>query len=440
MLNTGKKVAFYTLGCKLNFSETSSIGRMMQEKGFATVDFEEQADVYVINTCSVTDNADKKCRYTVRQALRTSPDAYIVVIGCYAQLKPKEIAEIPGVDLVLGAAEKFRLPEILNDLTKNPCGQVMATEIRAADFFVDAYSIGDRTRSFLKIQDGCDYKCSFCTIPLARGKSRSDLPGNVLRNARKLAESGVKEIVLTGVNTGDYGAGLKTKDNFLSLIQQLDEVQGIERFRISSIEPNLLTDEIIDFVSKSNRFVPHFHIPLQSGSDEILSGMRRRYKSALYQSRVEKIKSVMPHACIGVDIIVGFPGETEEHFMETYNFLNGLDVSYFHVFTYSERENTKAIEMPGIVPTALREERNSRLRILSEKKRRAFYASFAGSSAQVLFEEEKKGHDMYGFTDNYLKVSVPYEKEWVNQLKTVRLTHLDDQGIFKGTLCVEQPI
>ncbi|MBX7225471.1 MAG: tRNA (N(6)-L-threonylcarbamoyladenosine(37)-C(2))-methylthiotransferase MtaB [Chitinophagales bacterium] len=439
-MNTGKKVAFYTLGCKLNFSETSSIGRMMQEKGFATVDFEEQADVYVINTCSVTDNADKKCRYTVRQALRTSPDAYIVVIGCYAQLKPKEIAEIPGVDLVLGAAEKFRLPEILNDLTKNPCGQVMATEIRAADFFVDAYSIGDRTRSFLKIQDGCDYKCSFCTIPLARGKSRSDLPENVLRNARKLAESGVKEIVLTGVNTGDYGAGLKTKDNFLSLIQQLDEVQGIERFRISSIEPNLLTDEIIDFVSKSNRFVPHFHIPLQSGSDEILSGMRRRYRSALYQSRVEKIKSVMPHACIGVDIIVGFPGETEEHFMETYNFLNGLDVSYFHVFTYSERENTKAIEMPGIVPTALREERNSRLRILSEKKRRAFYASFAGSSAQVLFEEEKKGHDMYGFTDNYLKVSVPYEKEWVNQLKTVQLTHLDDQGIFKGTLCVEQPI
>lgn len=440
MLNTGKKVAFYTLGCKLNFSETSSIGRMMQEKGFATVDFEEQADVYVINTCSVTDNADKKCRYTVRQALRTSPDAYIVVIGCYAQLKPKEIAEIPGVDLVLGAAEKFRLPEILNDLTKNPCGQVMATEIRAADFFVDAYSIGDRTRSFLKIQDGCDYKCSFCTIPLARGKSRSDLPENVLRNARKLAKSGVKEIVLTGVNTGDYGAGLKTKDNFLSLIQQLDEVQGIERFRISSIEPNLLTDEIIDFVSKSNRFVPHFHIPLQSGSDEILSGMRRRYRSALYQSRVEKIKSVMPHACIGVDIIVGFPGETEEHFMETYNFLNGLDVSYFHVFTYSERENTKAIEMLGIVPTALREERNSRLRILSEKKRRAFYASFAGSSAQVLFEEEKKGHNMYGFTDNYLKVSVPYEKEWVNQLKTVQLTHLDDQGIFKGTLCVEQPI
>ena len=432
MLNNGKKVAFYTLGCKLNFSETSSIGRMMQEKGFTTVDFEEQADVYVINTCSVTENADKKCRYTVRQALRTSPDAYIVVIGCYAQLKPKEIAKIQGVDLVLGAAEKFRLPEILNDLSKNPCGQVMASEIRSADFFVDAYSVGDRTRSFLKIQDGCDYKCSFCTIPLARGKSRSDLPENVLLNVRKLANSGVKEIVLTGVNTGDYGSGLKTGDNFLSLIKQLDEIEGIERFRISSIEPNLLSDDIIDFVAGSKRFVPHFHIPLQSGSDEILSGMRRRYKSDLYQSRVEKIKSAMPHACIGVDIIVGFPGETEEHFMETYQFLHQLDVSYFHVFTYSEREHTKAIEMPGVVSQAVREERNGRLRILSEKKRRAFYERFKNVTANVLFEEEKKGNYMFGFTDNYLKVGVPYKKEWVNQLRSVTLNDLDEQGIFIG--------
>ena len=425
---TDKKIAFHTLGCKLNFSETSAIARQMQERGFTTVDFEEASDVYVINTCSVTDQADTKCRNIVRKAMKQNPDAYVVVVGCYAQLKPKEIASIKGVDLVLGAAEKFKLPEIITDLTKNPCGQVLASEISNANFFVDAYSVGDRTRSFLKIQDGCDYKCSFCTIPLARGKSRSDTPENVLKNANDLAAKGVKEIVLTGVNTGDYGKGIDGNYTFFDIVKRLDEVEGIERFRISSIEPNLLTDEIIEFVAQSKRFMPHFHIPLQSGSDKMLKLMQRRYKSDLYKSRVEKIKNVMPHACIGVDVIVGFPQETDDDFLDTYNFVNELDISYLHVFTYSERANTKAIEMDGVIPVPVRNQRNAMLRTLSEKKKRYFYQQFLDTSRLALMEQEQHGNVMHGFTDNYIKVSMPFDTQHVNQLVNVYLQDFDDAG------------
>ena len=425
---TDKKIAFHTLGCKLNFSETSAIARQMQERGFTTVDFEEASDVYVINTCSVTDQADTKCRNIVRKAMKQNPNAYVVVVGCYAQLKPKEIASIKGVDLVLGAAEKFKLPEIITDLTKNPCGQVLASEISNANFFVDAYSVGDRTRSFLKIQDGCDYKCSFCTIPLARGKSRSDTPENVLKNANDLAAKGVKEIVLTGVNTGDYGKGIEGDFTFFDIVKQLDEVEGIERFRISSIEPNLLTDEIIEFVAQSKRFMPHFHIPLQSGSDKMLKLMQRRYKSDLYKSRVEKIKNVMPHACIGVDVIVGFPQETDDDFLDTYNFVNELDISYLHVFTYSERANTKAIEMEGVIPVPVRNQRNAMLRTLSEKKKRYFYQQFLGTTRLALMEQEQHGNVMHGFTDNYIKVSMPFDALHVNQLVNVHLQDFDDAG------------
>jgi threonylcarbamoyladenosine tRNA methylthiotransferase MtaB len=425
---TDKKIAFHTLGCKLNFSETSAIARQMQERGFTTVDFEEASDVYVINTCSVTDQADTKCRNIVRKAMKQNPNAYVVVVGCYAQLKPKEIASIKGVDLVLGAAEKFKLPEIITDLTKNPCGQVLASEISNANFFVDAYSVGDRTRSFLKIQDGCDYKCSFCTIPLARGKSRSDTPENVLKNAKDLASKGVKEIVLTGVNTGDYGKGIEGDYTFFDIVKRLDEVEGIERFRISSIEPNLLTDEIIEFVAQSKRFMPHFHIPLQSGSDKMLKLMQRRYKSDLYKSRVEKIKNVMPHACIGVDVIVGFPQETDDDFLDTYNFVNELDISYLHVFTYSERANTKAIEMEGVIPVPVRNQRNAMLRTLSEKKKRYFYQQFLGTTRLALMEQEQHGNVMHGFTDNYIKVSMPFDALHVNQLVNVHLQDFDDAG------------
>jgi len=428
-----KTIAFHTLGCKLNFSETSSIARKMQERGFITVDFEEPSDVYVINTCSVTEQADTKCRNIVRKAMKLNPDAYVVVVGCYAQLKPKEIASIKGVDLVLGAAEKFKLPEIITDLTKNPCGQVLATEISNANFFVDAYSVGDRTRSFLKIQDGCDYKCSFCTIPLARGKSRSDTPENVRKNATDLAARGVKEIVLTGVNTGDYGKGIEGDYNFFDIVKMLDEVQGIERYRISSIEPNLLTDEIIEFVAQSKRFMPHFHIPLQSGSDKMLKLMQRRYKRALYKSRVEKIKSVMPYACIGVDVIAGFPGETDDDFWDTYNFIHEMDISYLHVFTYSERQNTKAIEMDGVVPVAVRNERNAMLRTLSEKKKLFFYQQFSGTTREALMEQEQHGEVMHGFTDNYIKVSMPFDAAKVNQLVRVQLEDFDELGNVKAT-------
>ena len=438
MLNLGETVAFYTLGCKLNFSETSAISRQMESAGYKVVDFDEHADIYILNTCSVTDNADKKCRYYVRKAHNQNPDSYVIVIGCYAQLKPNEIIEIEGVDLVLGAKEKFRVPEILQEVVKSPCGQVMISDIKQADFFVDAFSLGDRTRSYLKIQDGCDYKCSYCTIPLARGGSRSDTPEHVLKNARNLAAQGVKEIVLTGVNTGDYGAGLDSDWDFYKLIQQLDEVEGIERFRISSIEPNLLTNEIIEFVANSKRFVPHFHIPLQSGSNEMLGRMRRRYKRELYAEKVTYIKELMPHACIGVDLIVGFAGETDAIFEETVAFLKSIDVSYFHVFTYSERANTTALELDGIVPQEIRQQRNKVLSILSEKKRRTFYRQFVGQEMVIIPEDDNKDGFMHGFTENYLKVAIPYNHDLVNQMTKVKLTGFDEKGYLSGELVDEQ--
>jgi threonylcarbamoyladenosine tRNA methylthiotransferase MtaB len=434
VINQGKKIAFHTLGCKLNFSETSTIARMMENKGYEPVSFDAFADIYVINTCSVTDNADKKCRNSVRGVLKKNKDAYVVVMGCYAQLKPKEISEIKGVDLVLGAAQKFQLPEILNDLTKEACGQIKASEIEDANFFVSAYSIGDRTRSFLKIQDGCDYQCSFCTIPLARGKSRSDTPQNVWRNAKKITAAGVKEIVLTGVNTGDYGKGLEEDIEFFDIVKMLDEVDGIERFRISSIEPNLLKNEIIEFVANSNRFMPHFHIPLQSGSNKMLGLMRRRYRRELYLERVNKIKALMPDACIGVDVIIGFPGETDEEFLTTYQFLNELDVAYLHVFTYSERPNTRAIELSGVVSPSIRNERSQMLRILSEKKKRYFYEQYLGQIRPVLFEEEEKGDEMFGFTDNYIKVVAPYDKNLVGKIAPFKLESINDNLIVVGKI------
>lgn len=429
-----KKVAFHTLGCKLNFAETSTLARNMQSVGFQIIDEENSADVYVINTCSVTEQADTKCRNIVRRMMRQNEQAYIVVVGCYAQLKPQEIASIPGVDLVLGASEKFRLHEIISDLTKNPCGQVQQQEISKAHFFVSSYSLGDRTRSFLKIQDGCDYKCSYCTIPLARGNSRSDSMQHVVQNAQTLALNGVKEIVLTGVNTGDFGKHSQERFRFFDLIQALDKVEGIERYRISSIEPNLLTTEIIDFSAQSKKFMPHFHIPLQSGSDKILGLMQRRYKRQVYQNRVEYIKRIMPYACIGVDVIVGFPGEHDGDFLDTYHFLSELDVSYLHVFTYSERANTKAAELPDKVPSAIRNERNLQLRNLSEKKRRHFYEQHLGTTRSVLPEEEQKGSMMYGFTDNYIKVGIPYKKENVNNIINVKLNGFDDAGNMTAEL------
>ncbi len=440
-MNTSKKIAFHTLGCKLNFSETSSIARIFETKGFEKVDFSLPADIYVINTCSVTVNADKECKSIVKSALKLSPDAFIVVIGCYAQLKPHEIASIEGVDLVLGASEKFRLAEYITDLTKKTKTEVYSCEIEQADFFVDAYSFGDRTRVFLKVQDGCDYTCSFCTIPLARGKSRSDSIENAVKNANDIASKGVREIVLTGVNLGDFGKGNSGKKNnhedFLSLAQALDKVEGIDRFRISSIEPNLLKDEIIDFVASSKKFVPHFHIPLQSGSDKILKAMRRRYMSNLYTERVEKIKSLMPDCCIGVDVITGFPGETEEDFLETYNYLNNLDVSYLHVFTYSERENTDALNIAEVIPLYIRKQRNKMLRILSVKKTRSFYEKYKGTNQQVLFEGENKSGFIHGFSDNYIKVKIKFDPSLVNQLVQVKLMEIDTDGIYTVALCSE---
>ena len=428
----GKKVAFHTLGCKLNFSETSTIARDFKEKGFLEVAYDEWADVYVINTCSVTQNADKECKYWVKKGLKVNPDAFIAVVGCYAQLKPEEIASLDGVDLVLGATEKFKITDYLNDLTKNDFGTVHSCEIDEADFYVGGYSIGDRTRAFLKVQDGCDYKCTYCTIPLARGISRSDTVENVLKNAREIGEKGTREIVLTGVNIGDYGKGefgnKRHEHTFLELIQQLDEVETIERLRISSIEPNLLKDETIDFVASSKRFVPHFHIPLQSGSNKILKRMRRRYLRELYAERVSRIRETMPHACIGVDVIVGFPGETDEDFMETYNFLNELDISYLHVFTYSERDNTPAVQMEGIVDMAVRKKRNKMLRVLSAKKRRAFYESQLGTTQRVIFEENFKDGYILGYTENYVQVATTWNPELINQTFEVKLTEIDDLG------------
>ncbi|MFJ1377543.1 tRNA (N(6)-L-threonylcarbamoyladenosine(37)-C(2))-methylthiotransferase MtaB [Capnocytophaga canimorsus] len=427
-----KKVAFYTLGCKLNFSETSTIARSFENEGFKKVEFEEKADIYVINTCSVTDNADKQFKQIVRKALKTNKNAFVAAIGCYAQLKPEELIAVDGVDLVLGAKEKFNITQYIDDLTKLNEGQIHSCDIDEADFYVGSYSIGDRTRAFLKVQDGCDYKCTYCTIPMARGISRSDTMENVLKNAHEIVQKGIKEIVLTGVNIGDYGKGefgnKKHEHTFLELVQALDKVKGIERLRISSIEPNLLKDETIDFVSKSKTFVPHFHIPLQSGSNEILKKMKRRYLRELYQNRVAKIRQVMPDACIGVDVIVGFPGETDELFLETYRFLSELDISYLHVFTYSERDNTEAVLMEGVVPADVRAKRSRMLRGLSAKKRHAFYQNQLGTEHIVLFEGENKKGYIYGFTENYVKVKTPWNPELVNTLHQVKLTSIDEDG------------
>jgi threonylcarbamoyladenosine tRNA methylthiotransferase MtaB len=428
-------VAFYTLGCKLNFSETSTIARNFVSEGFNRVDFDEKADIYVINTCSVTDNADKRFKTIVKNALKKNEDAFLIAVGCYAQLKPEELAAVDGVDLVLGATEKFNVTSYINDLTKNQHGEVHSCEISEADFYVGSYSIGDRTRAFLKVQDGCDYKCTYCTIPLARGISRSDTVENVIKNAAEISKRGIKEIVLTGVNIGDYGKGefgnKKHEHTFLDLVKQLDKVAGIHRLRISSIEPNLLRDETIDFVSKSDTFVPHFHIPLQSGSDDLLKKMKRRYLRDTYTNRVQKIKKVLPNACIGVDVIVGFPGETEKHFLDTYHYLNDLDISYLHVFTYSERANTEAVLMGGVVPKKTRAKRSKMLRGLSVKKRRAFYETQLGETLTVLFESENKEGYIYGFTENYVKVKAPWNPAFINTLHTITLTSIDEDGLVR---------
>ena len=436
-----KKAAFYTLGCKLNYSETSTISRDFTNQGFQRVDFSDPADIYVINTCSVTQNADKRFKSIVGQAKKNNPEAFIAAIGCYAQLKPEELADVDGVDLVLGATEKFNITSYINDLFANPDrgtssgAQIHSCEIKDADFYVGSYAIGDRTRAFLKVQDGCDYKCTYCTIPLARGISRSDTVENVLKNAAEISAKGIKEIVLTGVNIGDYGKGefgnKKHEHTFFELCQALDEVDGIKRLRISSIEPNLLTNQTIDFVAQSKTFVPHFHIPLQSGSDVLLKLMQRRYMTNLYLDRVARINNTMPNACIGVDVIVGFPGETEELFLQTYHFLNQLQVSYLHVFTYSERENTPAASMKGVVSKATRAKRSKMLRGLSAKKRRAFYESQLGNSLTVLFEGENKQGYIHGFTQNYVKVKHPWNPDLVNTLREVTLLEIDEDGMVR---------
>ncbi|MHB1278039.1 MAG: tRNA (N(6)-L-threonylcarbamoyladenosine(37)-C(2))-methylthiotransferase MtaB [Bacteroidia bacterium] len=419
-------VAFYTLGCKLNFSETSTISRQMSEAGFEKADFQDGADVYVVNTCSVTDHADKKCRKVVKEAKKYNPDAKVVIVGCYAQLKPREIAEIPGVNMVLGAAEKFNLPVHLAALRSEGKALVFNGDIRETRNFVPGYSFGDRTRTFLKVQDGCNYFCTFCTIPLARGFSRSASIDETIQQAREVIKGGAREVVLTGVNLGDFGK--LQNEKFIDLIRELDELEGIDRYRISSIEPNLLTNEIIEFVSRSKRFLPHFHIPLQSGSNKILKLMRRRYQRELYAERVSYIREKMPDACIGVDVIVGFPGETEEDFLETYRFLNELDIAYLHVFPYSERPNTKAILLEGVVEGAQRQKRADQLRILSEKKRRYFYEQHLGKTASVLFEAEENKGRMFGFTENYIKVSTDYDPLLVNELVPVRLEQIAPDG------------
>lgn len=415
-----RTVAFHTLGCKLNFSETSTLSRQLEKDGFFKKEFTDDADVYVINTCSVTDNADKECRQLVRRIQRRSPQSLVVITGCYAQLKPKEIASIPGVDLVLGAAEKFNLASHLLELTKGDSAKISSCDIDDVTLFNSSWSVNDRTRTFLKVQDGCDYTCSFCTIPLARGKSRSDSINNVVQNAEMLASNGVKEIVLTGVNLGDFGKGMEggkiREENFYELIQQLENINGIERYRISSIEPNLLTPEIINFVANSSKFMPHFHVPLQSGSNDILGLMRRRYKRELYAERVQQIKQMMPHCAIGVDVIVGFPSESDQHFKETYEFLHELDISYLHVFTYSERDHTKALDIQPVVPIAIRHERNKALRNLSYMKMQHFTEQHLGQWRKVLFEDFNKGGMMEGYTDNYIRISTPYRKEWANQV------------------------
>ncbi len=424
-----KKVAFYTLGCKLNYSETSTIGRMFENKGYQKVEFNQKPDIFIINTCSVTENADKKCKKIVKEAQKINPDGYVTIIGCYAQLKPQEIASIEGVDAVLGAAEKFQLIDLLDGFVKEPSqtqAKVFNKNIEEAIEYHTSYSLNDRTRTFLKVQDGCDYPCSYCTIPLARGTSRSDSIDNIVKAAQEIAASGVKEIVLTGVNIGDFGLqNGKRVASFLDLIKALDEVEGINRFRISSIEPNLLTDEIIAFVAQSKRFVPHFHIPLQSGSNKVLGLMKRRYKRELYIDRVQQIKSLMPDCCIGVDVIVGHPGETDEAFLESYQFLNELPISYLHVFTYSERENTHALSIKPVVPQNKRAERSKMLHILSDKKRRAFYESQLGKHFEVLFEEDIENGQMQGFTENYVRVTAKYDPLLINETKKVHLVEIN---------------
>lgn len=432
-MNAAKKVALYTLGCKLNFSESSSIARMFQEEGFARVDFNDTPDVFVINTCSVTENADKKCKQLVKKAKKVNPAAFIAIIGCYAQLKPEEIAQIRGVNMVLGAAEKFKIVDYFNQQEKEEVAKVYASKIKAANEFVPSYSHGDRTRSFLKIQDGCDYFCTFCTIPLARGKSRNQSISETINVANEIASTNVKEVVLTGVNIGDFGQG-KGSEDFFQLIQQLDKIEGIERFRISSIEPNLLSNEIIDFVSQSAKFMPHFHIPLQSGSNKILKMMRRKYLKELYSERVARIKEKMPHACIGVDVIVGFPGETDEDFMETYRFLNELPVSYLHVFTYSERPNTTAIKLENPVSKEKRSERSKMLHILSDKKKRFFYQQFLDEKAKVLLEAEQHEGFLNGFTENYIKVKVPFEEGLENTIQEISIKTIDSENVAEGEL------
>jgi threonylcarbamoyladenosine tRNA methylthiotransferase MtaB len=424
-----KRVAFYTLGCKLNFSETSTISRMFEKKGFLKVDFTDKPDIFVINTCSVTENADKKCKKIVKEAKKISPESYVTIVGCYAQLKPTEISNIKGVDAVLGAAEKFRLFDYLEDFTSKNKPQIFASEIQEANTFHSSHSYGDRTRTFLKVQDGCNYGCAFCTIPLARGKSRSDTIENIVAQAIEIGQTEVKEIVLTGVNIGDFGVqDGRRKEKFIDLIKALDNVEGVDRFRISSIEPNLLTNEVIEFVSTSKRFVPHFHVPLQSGSDTILKSMNRRYLSDLYKERVETIKSLMPHCCIGVDVITGFPGETEEEFLKTYQFLNELDISYLHVFPYSERADTAALEMDGVVPVEERQKRATMLRTLSEKKKRHFYEENLQKISTVLFEDDVENGFMHGFTENYVRIKAKYDPILVNEMKMVRLAAIDADG------------
>ncbi len=440
-MNARKKVAFYTLGCKLNFSETSTIARSFKDEGFDRVDFSEKADIYVINTCSVTENADKRFKTIVKQAQKSNPEAFVAAIGCYAQLKPEELADVNGVDLVLGATEKFNITSFINDLISQPdrskgsVGEIHSCEIEEVDFYVGSYSIGDRTRAFLKVQDGCDYKCTYCTIPLARGISRSDTLENVIHNAKEISKQNIKEIVLTGVNIGDYGKGeygnKKHEHTFFDLVKELDTVEGIERLRISSIEPNLLKDETIELISRSRAFVPHFHIPLQSGNNELLKLMKRRYLRELYVDKVNTIKRLIPYACIGVDVIVGFPGETDEHFLDTYNFLNELDISYLHVFTYSERDNTEAADMSNVVPQKVRAKRSKMLRGLSVKKRRSFYESQLGKTRTVLFEGENKEGYIHGFTENYVKVKTPWNPELVNTLHKIALTDIDYDGLVR---------
>ncbi|MGB3453406.1 MAG: tRNA (N(6)-L-threonylcarbamoyladenosine(37)-C(2))-methylthiotransferase MtaB [Moheibacter sp.] len=435
MSTNPKTVAFHTLGCKLNFAETSTIARNLTGNGYKRVEFDQPSDVYVINTCSVTANADKECKAIVKNALNANPNGFVVVIGCYAQLKPHEIAEMEGVDLVLGATEKFNIIDYLDDLNKQSDAIVHSCEIDDANFYVGSYSLGDRTRAFMKVQDGCDYKCTYCTIPKARGISRSDTVENIVKNAYEIGDKGIREIVLTGVNVGDYGKGefgnKKHDHTFLELINELDKVENIERFRISSIEPNLLKNEVIEFVAHSDRFVPHFHIPLQSGSDEVLKMMKRRYLSGLYHDRVEKIKELMPDCCIGVDVIVGFPGETDEHFLETYDFLNNLPISYLHVFTYSERPGTEAAEFDRVVPKEVRKKRNKMLRILSEKKRMAFYRTQLGKTHRVIWESDNKNGKMHGFTENYVKVETDFDESLINQSELVELTGLNNAGVVE---------